>query len=48
MTILFDSAAFVNSSDFGLGIVDEPEPDWDLLAAESAALDSLTAGYFLG
>jgi hypothetical protein len=26
----------------------EPEPDWDWLAAEAAALDSVSAGYFRG
>jgi hypothetical protein len=48
MIILFDSAAFVNSLDFGLGIADQPEPDYDFLAAEAAALDALTNGHFLG
>jgi hypothetical protein len=27
---------------------DDPEPNWDWMAAEAAALDSLTAGYFPG
>jgi hypothetical protein len=45
MQILFDSASFVNSSVFGFGI---DEADFDAMAAESAALDALTNGHFLG
>jgi hypothetical protein len=48
MVILFDSAHLVNPFDFGFGIIDEPKPDYDFLAAESAALDALTNGHFLG
>jgi hypothetical protein len=45
MQILFDSALIVKPINFGFGI---DESDYDFLAAESAALDALTNGYFLG
>jgi hypothetical protein len=48
MRILFDSTRIVKSDTFGYGILDEPEPDFDLLAAEAAALDAITNGHFLG
>jgi hypothetical protein len=44
-TILFDSTAIVKPVNFGFGI---DESDYDLLAAEAAALDALTNGHFLG
>jgi hypothetical protein len=43
--ILFDSTRIVKCDTFGFGIDDA---DFDLLAAESAALDALTNGHFLG
>jgi hypothetical protein len=45
MQILFDSARIVKPEGFGFGI---DESDFDALAGESAALDSLTDGYFPG
>jgi hypothetical protein len=45
MQILFDSTQIVKSDSFGFGI---DEADFDAMAAEAAALDALTAGYFLG
>ena len=36
------------ASVFTLSYPDEPEPDWDRLAAEAEALDALTNGHFLG
>jgi hypothetical protein len=43
--ILFDSTQIVKSDTFGFGI---DEADYDLLAAEAAALDALCNGHFLG
>jgi hypothetical protein len=45
MIILFDSTQVVKSDTFGFGI---DEADYDLLAAESAAVDQLCNGHFLG
>jgi hypothetical protein len=45
MRILFDSTQIVKSDTFGFGI---DEADYDLLAAESAAVDQLCNGHFLG
>lgn len=45
MQILFDSTHIVKPEGFGFGI---DEADFDLLAGESAALDALTNGHFLG
>jgi hypothetical protein len=39
----FDSTPIVKCDMFGFGI---DEADYDAMAAEAAALDSLTAGYF--
>jgi hypothetical protein len=36
------------ASVYTLAYPDEPEPDWDRLAAEAEALDALTNGHFLG
>ena len=45
MRILFDSTRIVKSDSFAFGI---DESDYDLLAAEAAALEALCNGHFLG